>query len=100
MPKLDLKTIPKPKPNQLFKGFPRSLKNPKNIDKTETKLTEILKSDHTHKTVKSYATCASCNEKREERKKAMKELGFKSFQQYFEWKKIHTIIKNKADFQL
>lgn len=100
MKKLDLSSLPKLKPNPLFKGMQESLKDPKNFTKIEKQLTAILKADHTHKTVKAYVTCAWCNEKREERKKLMKEVGFKSIQQYMEWKKIMTIIKNKADFQL
>ena len=98
--RLDLKQVPKLRPNPIFKGLSGKLKDPKNFDKVEKKLRNILKSDHEHKTVKSYATCLRCNEKRGERKKLMKEIGFKSVTQYMEWKKIQMIIKNKADFQL
>ena len=66
----------------------------------EKQLIEILKSDHKHKTASSYAKCSECQQKREERKQKMKDIGFKSIQQYMEWKKIHEIIRNKKSFQL
>ena len=100
MQKLDLKTVPKLKPSPIFKGFPQTLKDPKNYKKTEAKLLKILKSDHTHKTASSYAKCVECQKRREERKELMKEIGFKSIQQYMEWKKIMAIIINKKDFQV
>lgn len=101
MPKLDLATVPKNlKPNPLFKGMSSILKDPKNYKKIEKELIKILQSDHKHKTASSYVKCVECQAKREERKQKMKEVGFKSIQQYMEWKKIMTIIINKQSFQL
>lgn len=101
MIKLDLSQLPKKlKPNPLLKGLSNSLKDHKNFDAVEKTLQEILKIDHTHKTATSYSKCVECNKKREERQKKMKEIGFKSLRQYMEWKKIHTIIKNKSNFQV
>jgi hypothetical protein len=101
MQKLDLKTVPKKlKPNPIFKGLPKYLKDVAIFDEVENKLVEILKTDHKHKTASSYMKCNECQLKREERKKKMKEIGFSNLSQYFEWKKIMTIIKNKKSFQL
>lgn len=101
MQKLDLSTIPKNiKPNPIFKGLSNTLKDPKNFKKIEKKLQAILKIDHEHKTASSYAKCQECNSNREERKKMMKDIGFKSIQQYMLWKKVMSIIKDKANFQV
>ena len=101
MNKLTLKQINKSnKPNPIFKGLPESLKDPKIYEETEKKLILILKSDHKHKTASSYTKCKECNAKREERKNLMKKIGFKSIQQYMEWKKIMTIINDKKNFQI
>jgi len=90
----------KRKPNPLFKGMSAYLKDPKNFENTDKTLQAILKTSHQHKTASSYAKCALCQAKRLERQKQMKDLGFKSIQQYLEWKRIHTIIKEKKSFQL
>lgn len=101
MQKLDLKAVPKSlKPNPIFKGLPTSLKDPKMYAKIEKQLFEVLKGDHNHKTAKAYVRCVDCNSRREERKKIMKDIGFKSLNQYMEWKKIMNIINNKKSFQL
>lgn len=101
MKKLELKEVNKKrKKNPLFKGFPSRLKDPASFEVVEKQLFDILQSGHKHKTASSYVRCSECMEKREERKRKMKELGFKSMQQYLEWKKIMDIIINKKDFQL
>lgn len=101
MNKLDLKNVPKNlKPNPIFKGLSSDLKDVKNYESVESKLQEILKSDHKHKTALSYSKCEECMSKREKRKQLMKDVGFKSLQQYMEWKKIMNIIINKKSFQL
>lgn len=100
MKKLDLKTVPKLKPNPLFKGLSAKMKDPKNFVDIEKRLQEVISSNHVHKTATSYAKCKECQGKREERKKMMKDIGFKSIQQYLEWKKIMVIISEKKSFQL
>lgn len=101
MKKLDLSKVPKDiKPNPLFKGMKESLKDPNNYEDIEARLSEILKTDHKHKTALSYAKCDECQKNREERKNLMKQIGFKSLTQYLEWKKIMLIIINKQNFQL
>ncbi|MES2224151.1 MAG: hypothetical protein V4469_04440 [Patescibacteria group bacterium] len=101
MKKLDFNEVPKDlKPHPLFEGFSDKLKDPKVFLKTEKKLLAILKIDHKHKTVTQYVKCPECAAKREERKRIMEELGFKSINQYLEWKKIMTIIINQKNFQI
>lgn len=101
MQKLDLTTLPKKiKPAPIFKGLKKSLKDPACFEEIEKKLIDIIRINHTHKTASSYAKCEECNKKREERKKVMKDIGFKSIQQYLQWKKIHTIIRDKKNFQV
>lgn len=100
MNKLYLTKVPKLKPNPLFKGMSKSLRDPKNYEETKKKLLDILKTDHPHRTPSSYMKCSECQSKFQERKRLMKEVGFKSYHQYLEWDKIHTIIKNKVNFQL
>jgi excinuclease UvrABC ATPase subunit len=101
MRKLDLKEVPKRlKPNPIFKGLSSKLKDPANYKDIEDKLQAILKSTHNHKTATSYAKCKECQSKRLERQKMMKDIGFKSIQQYLTWKKIMEIIINQKSFQL
>lgn len=99
MNKLDISKT-KSKPNPILKGLSTFLKDPKNFDEVEKKLLTVLKIEHGHKTASSYAKCKECDEKRLERQKLMRSIGFKSIGQYWEWKKIHTIIKNKSNFQV
>lgn len=87
------------KKNRLLKGMSSKLKDPKSFKLIEKKLAKILKSNHKHATIKSYATCAWCNEKRQEREKAIEGYGFKSFAQYMEWKKIHGLMSQVRDLQ-
>lgn len=98
MSKLNLKAVPNLKPNPLFVGLKESLKDPKCFKKIEEKL--VIKSDHTHKSVKDFVACESCNGQRLARQKNLKKLGFTSFNQYLTWKKIMQILINKKDFQL
>lgn len=100
MEKLDLTTVPKLKPNPIFKGMPAKLKDPKNYKEIETKLQRCLISDHKHKTLKTYMKCERCQAKFQKRKVMMKEMGFKDGMQYAEWKKIMSIIINEKSFQL
>lgn len=100
MKKLDLSKVPKLKKNPIFLRFPMKLKDPESFQKVEDELAEIIKSDHTHKSVKDFVACEGCNEKLKKRQEKLKELGFKSYTQYLEWKKIMTIIKEQKSFKL
>ena len=98
--KLNLSDVPKLKPNPIFKGLSKELKDPKNFAKIEKKLQDALYSDHKHKAISSYAKCERCQVKRMKRQKLMTEMGFKGINQYLEWKKIMSIIINKQNFQI
>ncbi len=81
-------------------GLPTKLKNPKCFDVVEEKLRVVMKSEHTHKSVREFVRCDECMARRKKRTDLMKELGFKSINQFMEWRKIMTIIKNKSNFQV
>lgn len=98
--KLTQKEIAKAKPNPIFKGLPAKLKDVSIFISTERQLLRTLKSTHKHKSVKAYANCEKCQAKRTKRLELMKELGFKSFEQYQEWRKVMSIIHNQKDFQI
>lgn len=101
MEKLTQKEINKKrKPNPLFKGMPSKLKDPACFEGVMQQLADVLKSNHKHKTASSYVKCNACMARRDERFALMKKIGFKSMAQYLEWQKIHTIIRDKRDFQI
>lgn len=100
MEKLSIEEIGKAKKNPLFRGLPARLKDPKVFYRIEQELFDIVQTDHKHKTVKAYVTCAWCNTKRELKQNKIKSLGFKSYAQYMEWKKIMFLIINKSKFQV
>lgn len=81
--------------NKIFKGFPKSLKDPKSYKKVERELADILKCNHTHKTVLEYSRCPGCKMRLMKRRLAMKRLGFTSPQQYYEWRKIMSLMLSK-----
>lgn len=94
---IKLKDLPKKSTNKLPKileGIPEYLKNYDNFFEVERKINEHLLSSHKHKSPSSYVKCAECQEKRKKRTEELKNLGFKSFGQYLEWKKIMLIIKS------
>jgi len=98
--KLTLKQIAKAKPNPIFKGLAKTLKDTKNFNNTEKKLQDIIKSEHKHKQIKDYVNCGECQNRFQERKKSMKKIGFKSINQYLEWRKVMGILIAKKDFKL
>lgn len=100
MKKLSIDEISKPKKDPLFKGFPADMKTVEMYDKVEKALAKCMFSDHKHDNIKQFANCKRCGAKRERRKSLIKEFGFKSTEQYLQWKKIMTIIKNKKDFRV
>lgn len=100
MPKINLKAVSHLKPNPLFKGLKKKLKDPKYFEEVEKQLQATITSQHNHKTVSDFVTCAWCQENRIKRQKLMQKLGFKNIVQYLEWKKVMLIISNKKDFKL
>lgn len=100
MKKLDLTKVPKLKPNPIFKGLPDALKNPESFKRIEDSLRLAILSDHQHKSVKEYVECKRCAVKLQRRQDLMKEFGFRSVNQYLEWKKIMDIITKQKSFQV
>jgi hypothetical protein len=90
----------KHKNNPLFKGFPKHLKDPKNYKKTEETIAAVMKTDHTHKTVASYVRCKECQVNREKKNQLMKAIGFKSYPQYLEWRRVMDIMINQFNVKV
>lgn len=88
------------KKDNLLDGLSDELKTTEKFDEIEAKLLDLIKTDHKHKTAKQYVKCIECMQKRDKRNELIKSFGFKNYLQYLQWKKIHTIIKNKQNFQI
>lgn len=93
---IKLKDLPKTKkkPHPILEGLPEELKNHHKFLEIEKNLAQFLISSHKHKTPASYIKCEECQKRRTDRQEAIKALGFKSFQQYLEWKKIMVVIQS------
>lgn len=87
------------KKEDILKDLPKKLKNVRAFDRIEKKLNAVLKTDHSHKTVKEYLTCAWCQAKFQTRQAMMKELGFKSIEQYSRWREVVGIMKKVAQYK-
>ena len=100
MNKETLNKIKNAKENPIFKGLSDEIKDPKNFVKTENKIRRTMISDHKHATIKQFMKCQRCQIKMQKKREMLKELGFKNFIQYQNWKKIMVIILNKQDLRL
>ncbi len=81
----------------LTASLPDFVKDPANYQAIEKKLKMTMLSDHTHTTVKQFVKCARCTTKRAKRDAIMKEYGFESAAQFYEWRRIMDIIINKKN---
>lgn len=100
MDKFTLKQIGKAKVNPIFKGLQDNLKDPKNFKKIEKKLANVMMSDHKHKQISTFIKCKRCQAKLEKKRRAIRELGFKDFEQYQNWKRVMLHIINKRELVL
>lgn len=100
MRKLTKEEIENVKENPMFDTLPEKLKDPKCFKKIETKLSNIMISDHKHKSVQTFVRCKRCLAKMNKKNEAIKELGFKDSIQYQHWKKVMQILRAKKDFVL
>ena len=82
-------------PVPLLEGIPEEFKDPKKYKEIEKKLAKLMISDHEHKTMKAFNKCKRCQAKFHKKRQAILDLGFKSIQQYQQYKKIMLIIINK-----
>ena len=98
--KLDNKTIGKIDENPIFKGLPDGLKDPKVYKKIEKELFDVLDSDHVHKKPAEWMKCDECQGKLQERREILKKLGFKSFAQFLEWRKVMDVLVNHKDIKI
>ena len=81
------------KANPLFRGLPKELKDPKNYKSIEQKIRLSRVSDHKHKDIQEFTKCPLCQKKMQRTKEIKRELGFKSPEQYMEWRKVMSIVK-------
>jgi len=100
MKKDTLNKIKKAKVNPIFDGLSDEMKDPKNFLKIERKIVRIMISDHKHRTIKTFKNCKRCQAKVRKKAEMIKELGFKSFEQYQNWKKVMGININKQNLEL
>jgi len=96
--KVDLSNLHELPTHPIFNNLPEKLKDSACYAEVETRLRNVMFSDHKHATVKGMVRCKRCRDKLQKRQQMMKEEGFESFQQYLEWKKIMNIIIAKKDF--
>lgn len=78
----------------IFNGMPNYLKDPKNFEKIFKAIYEAGGSTCTHSEVAEYAACFKCQTKLRDRVELMRKLGFRSGQQYLQWVKVHSRIKD------
>lgn len=84
----------------LVAELPEELKDPACYKDIEDKLARIMFSDHQHKYLITFQKCKRCKDKVLKKRAAIKELGFKSYEQYLMWKKIMDIIVNQRELRL
>jgi len=94
------KLIAKATANPVFNGLPDALKDPKNYLKTERKIVATMVSDHKHTTMKAFINCKRCQAKVVKKAEMIKDLGFKDYEQYANWRKIMWIIINEQNLTL
>ena len=97
---LDYKAIAKLKVADVMKDIPTKLKNPKCYLEIERKLARVMLSDHKHSTISGFTKCKRCQAKHHKRREMIKEIGFKTLEQYMGWKRIMDIIVNKRKIMI
>lgn len=100
MKKQTLNKIKNAKENPIFEGLSDKLKDPKNFEAIERKIANTMISDHKHTTIKQFIKCKRCQDKVRKKAEMIKEMGFKDFAQYQNWKRVLSVIINKENFQL
>jgi len=100
MKKATINKINKLPENPIFEGLSADLKDPKNFDAIERKIANTMLSDHKHANIKQFTKCKRCQAKVRKKTDMIKEMGFKDFIQYQNWKKVMGMIISKQNFQL
>lgn len=81
----------------IFDGLPEELKEPGKLEEINAKLNAAMFADHKHATVKGFVRCKRCREKLDKRRQLLTELGFTSYEQYLEWKRVLGAIISKEN---
>jgi len=99
MKKITIKQIGKAKVNPIFDGLPDSLKDIKNFEKADKAISSIMVSDHKHANIQMFMKCKRCQAKKARKDAMIKELGFKDYNQYQNWKRVMGVIRDKQDLK-
>jgi hypothetical protein len=86
--------------NPIFEGLSEALKDTSCYAGIEKRIAAIMYSDHPHKTLKGFVRCKRCLPKMQKRQDALKEIGFASYPQYLEWRRVMSIIIGQQNIQL
>jgi hypothetical protein len=93
------KPIIKAQVNPYLRGLPEYLKKPESYDKVQKALLEAMATGCSHADPSEWFNCKKCTEKMLERRQLMVRLGFKSVEQYMEWRKVHELMRNPEMFR-
>lgn len=88
------------KPHPVFLSLPEELKDQACYAGIEERVAKAMFSDHKHKTIKAFVACKRCSEKLTRRRALLTEIGFKSTEQYLEWKRVMDIIINDRPIKI
>jgi len=88
------------KPDPLFADLKEELKDPAKYKEVAEKILKAGESGHDHKHIVVWRRCKHCQQKFVERQAMIKKLGFSSYEQFNQWKRIMDIIINKRPISL
>ena len=100
MNKFTQKQIKDAQSHPIFKGLSDDLKDPKKFKSIEKKISNVMVSDHKHRTIKAFIKCKRCQTKLKKKRELLDKLGFKNQEQYQMWRKVMGIISNKEELVL
>lgn len=98
--KIPLPKLGKHKLHPVFKDLPEALKDTACFADIEKRLANAMHSDHKHATLKGFMRCKRCIAKMGKRQAIMNEVGFKSIEQYLEWKRVMSLLIGRQQIQL
>lgn len=97
MSKLTIAEIAKLPTNPIFEGLSDSLKETGQLEDVDRQIRLLMHSDHKHATVKGFTRCKRCMAKVDRRRELLSSIGFSSYPQYLEWKRVLGVMINKQD---
>jgi len=82
----------KPRFNLRLVGLPDWLKDSNSYHVIRKKMYEMMSCRKGHSELEKMGNCFECAGKARDRKHFLKGLGFKSYAQYYEWRKVHELM--------